>query len=64
MKVLPPKEFVVWYEKYTHTANYFMALDDVNTNQSSDQQHALWLCMRDAFIAGSEAGPEPTEEKK
>lgn len=50
MKIEATKEFLDWFEKYKHTANYFMA----HREGDKDQLHALFLCLRDAFIKGSE----------
>lgn len=61
MKIESPKKFVEWLQKYNQTANFFIVAEVVH---NEDQRHALFLCLRDAFIAGRDAGPEPVKEDK
>lgn len=48
MKIETPHEFQLWLDEYKHSANYFMI-----GAQTKDQLHALFITLRDAFIAGS-----------
>jgi hypothetical protein len=53
------KEFDLWLKEYEPKANYFVA----QVQNDKDQNHALYLCMRDAFVAGMlDTGSEPVEK--
>lgn len=41
-------EFVKWLKEYEHTANFFVA----TVGASTDQLHALRLCVAAAFLSG------------